>query len=133
VSEGSILIAQHTDIAQRFKRQLIVMGGWTTKYPERAIPPHHDGLERCDRKVSLHRAFLGEVADTGAMVTTQLLTRAVEDLYVAAQWTHEAQDCSAQGRLSGSIRADDPDELTFVDLQRNVLQRGDARKAEARI
>ena len=83
--------------------------------------------------MAFDHSFLRKVSDPGSVVATQFLAGAVEHTQGAAEGRHEAEHSPAERRFSGTVRADDPDELSLGDFQRNVFESDDAGKSQRHV
>src|SRR5712692_7442113 len=79
-SERVVFIILHADILERVSHDREVRLPGSLPQADRPGSSHQHGLAHGDRKVWVHGALLREVADPGAVMASQVLAGAVEDL-----------------------------------------------------
>src|SRR5262249_30787846 len=102
---------------------------------QRALPARVDRLppkvrEQIERGTTGHVAveaeFAWQIADAAARFETVRVAVVTEDLRASGGWSHEVQEDANSRRLTGAVNAEEAEDLAGVDVERHVLERGDA-------
>jgi hypothetical protein len=130
MAQRRVSVTLHSDMGERLDGNLSIGHAWTFEQAHGAVAAHHDRLEHRDGEIAIHYTLLREVADLGSVVTPQLVARAVKDMKMSTERSHQPKDGFAEGGFPGAVGTDDAHEFSRVDRQCKVFQRDDAGKSE---
>ena len=105
----------HSNMGERFDRDLLIFRSWALEQTQCPVAAHHHCFKHCDRKVTVHDAFLREISDLRPVVATQFITGTIENMEMALDGSHETQYGSAECGFPRSVGTNNADKLASVN------------------